>query len=149
MDKLEAILLIIVVLAAVGGLYYIYAGTGEAIRTLPGCEGGFTMLLTGVGLNPTLSGPYHFRGVSGTVELLDIQSEKAKLLVDGVATPFLGFRQIWFGDKVAIRMSEVKRDSVSFCLASNAVECNEYVWNYDTKRRECRRWISQADSLYR
>lgn len=149
MDKTEAIVLIVIVLAAVIGLYYIYAGTGEAIRMLPGCEGGYTMRLTTVGLKPTLTDKYHFRGISGTVELLSIREDKAKLNVDGVETPYLGFRQTWFGDKVAVKMSDVTPNSASFCLASNAAECTDYVWSYETRRRECRRWISQADLLYR
>lgn len=148
MDKLEAIILIIVVLAAIIGLYYIYASTGEAVRRLPGCEGGYTMRLTTIGLSPTLSDEYHFRGIDGTIELVSLRGDKAKLLVDGVETPYLGFSQTWFGEKVAVQMSEVKSDSASFCLASNQPTCVDYVWNYDTKKRECRRWISQAETLY-
>ncbi|MEM4263901.1 MAG: hypothetical protein QW666_03340 [Candidatus Woesearchaeota archaeon] len=149
MDRLEAIILIVVILAAVIGLYYIYAGTGEAIRMLPGCEGGYTLRLTTVGLKPTLSDEYHFRGLTGTVELIGIKGDKAKLVIDGVETPYLGFQQVWFGDKVAVKMSEVKPSSVSFCLASNVATCTEYVWNYETKRRECKSWTSQADVLYK
>ena len=148
MEKLEAILLIVVLVAAVVGLYYIYAGTGEAVRTLPGCKGGYTMKLLATGTRPIISDKYHFRGASGTIELAGMLNNRAKLRVDGVDTPYLGFREVWVGDKIGVKMSEVTRDSASFCLASNTAECTDYAWNYDTKRRECGRWTSQVELLF-
>jgi len=46
MEKLEAIILIVVVLAGIAGLYYFFsAGAGQATRMLKGCEGDFTLQL--------------------------------------------------------------------------------------------------------
>lgn len=149
MDKLESVIFAVVLFFAVGGLMYMFtSGTGEATRMLKGCKGGDIMQLTFAGLNPNTIGEYQFRGMTGSVELLDIKDGKGRFSVDGQYTPYLGFGDVWLGEQIGIKMSELSKRDVSFCLASTIPECSEYIWNIDSKQRECRRWESQADLMF-
>lgn len=149
MDKLESVIFAAVLFFAVGGLMYMFtSGAGEATRMLKGCKGGDIMQLTFTGLNPNTIGEYQFRGLTGSIELLDIKDGKARFSVDGQYTPYLGFGDVWLGEQIGIKMSELSKRDVSFCLASTVPECSEYIWNIDSKQRECRRWASQADMMF-
>jgi len=147
MDKLESVIFAAVLFFAVSGLLYMYT-TGEATRTIKGCKGGDTMQLTFTGLNPNTLGAYQFRGMTGAVELLDIQEGKAKFNVDGTYTPYLGVGDVWLGEKIGVKMGDLSKRDVSFCLASTVPECAEYIWNIDAKERTCGRWSSQADEMF-
>ena len=72
MEKLEATILILVVLVGLGGMYYFFtASSGEATRMLVGCEGDFTLQLRLGGSRE--SADYRFKGIGGTVQILDIE----------------------------------------------------------------------------
>lgn len=146
MEKLEAVVLIAVLLAAAGGLFYFFAGTGEATRTLTGCEGDFTAQLRLGGAKESVD--YRFKGIHGTVRLLDIEGETAKFLIDGYETPYLGFGEIFLGAQCGIKMSKVSRTTVMFCLASTVPECVAYIWDTQAKTRVCVETRSSADSKF-
>lgn len=149
MDKLESVIFGAVLLFAVGGLFYMHNfGAGEATKMLKGCKGGDVMQLSFTGLSPNTVGEYQFRGMKGVVELLDVKDGKARFSVDDKYTPYLGFGDVWLGEQVGIKVSELSKRDVSFCLASTLPECSEYIWNIDTRQRECRRWASQADLMF-
>jgi len=147
MEKLEAVILIIVVLVGLGGMYYFFtASSGEATRMLVGCEGDFTLQLRLGGARE--SADYRFKGISGTVQLLDIEENKAKLLLDGQETPYLEFQDIFLGKQAGIKMSKIGRTTVSFCMASTVPECVAYVWDLDAKTKICKEMRSSADSKF-
>ena len=147
MEKLEAFVLIVVVLVGLGGMYYfLTAGTGEATRRLVGCEGDYTLQLRLGGARE--SAEYRFKGISGTVQILDIEEGKAKLLVDGQETPFLGFQDIFLGKQAGIKMSKVGRTTASFCMASTVPECVGHTWDLEAKTRICSDIRSSADSKF-
>jgi len=147
MEKLEAFVLIVVVLVGLGGMYYfLTAGTGEATRRLVGCEGDYTLQLRLGGARE--SADYRFKGISGTVQILDIEEGKAKLLVDGQETPFLGFQDIFLGKQAGIKMSKVGRTTASFCMASTVPECVGHTWDLESKTRICSDIRSSADSKF-
>lgn len=151
MEKLEAVILLIVVLAGIAGLYYYFsASAGQATRMLKGCEGDYTLLLRLGGAKE--GAEYQFRGINGYVELVDIEDGKARLLLDGQDTGYLGFQEIFLGKQAGIKMSTVDRNTAAFCMASTVPECVEYKWVAEetpegdiTGGRVCVRYISSAE----
>ena len=154
MEKLEAIILIVVVLAGIAGLYYFFSvGAGQATRMLKGCEGDFTLQLRLGGAKE--SADYRFKGISGNVRLIDIQDGKAKFILDGQETPFMGFGESFLGRQAGIKMSTVDRTTVAFCMASTVLECVKYEWitvekpdGGITGGRECVQYASSADMKF-
>jgi len=144
MGKLEAVVLIVVLLVAAGGLYYFFASTGKATRTLLGCEGDFTAQLRLGGAKESTD--YRFKGIHGTVRLLDIEDGKAKFLIDGTEeTPYLGFQEIFLGSQCGIKMSKISRTTAMFCLASTVPECVAHIWDPQVGTRVCVEYRSSAD----
>jgi hypothetical protein len=144
MEKLEATILILVVLVGLGGMYYFFtASSGGATRMLVGCEGDFTLQLRLGGARE--SADYRFKGIGGTVQILDIEESKAKFLLDGVETPYLGFQDVYLGQQAGIKMSKTGKTTVSFCMASTVPECVAYVWDLDAKTKICKEVRSSAD----
>ena|GEM_PF-4777912 len=147
MEKLEAFILIVVLLVAAGGVYYFFtAGAGEATRMLVGCTGDFTLQLRLGGARE--SADYRFKGIHGTVRILDIEEDKAKFMLDGQETPYLGFGDVFLGTQAGIKMSKVGRTTVSFCMASTVPECVAYTWDEEAGTRICREIRSSADEKF-
>ena len=151
MEKLEAVVLIIVVIAGLAGVYYFFsAGSGQATRMLKGCEGDYTLQLRLGGAKQ--GADYRFKGISGYVELVDIKSGKAMLNLDGQSTGYLGFGEIYLGQQAGIKMSTVDRTTAAFCMASTVPECIKYEWISEEKpdgsitgSRVCVQEASSAD----
>ncbi len=149
MEKLEAVIFVAVLAVAIGGMYFAYFGTGQAIKRLPACNGGFIIPhMSFTGLSANYFAEYKFRGIEGTVELVDIKGPGARFNVDGVLTPYLELTNSWLGEQVGIKVGDISRNSVSVCLASTVPECVDYYWDLDTRKKECGQWTSQADSLF-
>ncbi len=149
MKKLEAFIFVAVLIVAIGGLFFLYQGTGQAVRRLPACAGGFIIpYLSFSGLSPNYFAEYKFRGIQGNIELVDIKEGKAMFKVDGVMTPYLALAESWIGEQVGVKVGSIDARAVGICLASSVPECIDRYWDIDTRRRECGRWQSQADSLF-
>jgi hypothetical protein len=149
MRKLEALIFVAVLAVAIGGLYFAYYGTGQAIKRLPACNGGYIIAqMSFTGLAPNYFAEYKFRGIQGEIELVDIKGPGARFSVDGVLTHYLELTDSWIGEQVGIKVGDISRNSVSICLASTMPECVDYYWDLDTKKRECGQWTSQAESLF-
>ena len=127
MEKLEAIVLIIVILTGLAGVYYFFsAGSGQATRMLKGCEGDYTLQLRIGG--DKQGADYRFKGIGGHVELLDIKDKKAMLSLDGQNSGYLGFGEVYLGQQAGIKMSSVDKTTAAFCMASTVPECIKYEW---------------------
>ena len=154
MEKLEDVVLIAVVLAGVVGLYYFFsASAGEATRMLKGCEGDFTLMLRLGGAKE--SSDYRFKGISGIVKLVDIEDNKARFLLDGQDSGYLGFGDAFLGQQAGIKMSTVDKTTAAFCMASTVPECMEYAWIAEespqggiTGSRVCVKYLSSADTKF-
>jgi hypothetical protein len=154
MKKLEAIVLIVVVLAGLAGIYYFFsAGAGQATRMLKGCEGDYTLQLRIGGAKQ--GADYRFKGISGHVELLDIKGGKALLSLDGENTGYLGFGEVYLGKQAGIKMSSVDKTTSAFCMASTVEECVKYEWLAEelpdgsiTGSRVCVQYASSADMKF-
>ncbi|MBN1644930.1 hypothetical protein JW851_02740 [Candidatus Woesearchaeota archaeon] len=147
--KLEALIFVAVLAVAIGGMYFAYYGTGQAVRRLPACVGGYVIPhLSFTGLSPNYLAEYKFRGIQGSVELIDIQDQKARFKVDGVMTDYIGLTEVWLGEQVGIKVGDISRNSVGICLASTVPECVDYYWDLDTRQKECGKWQSQADYIF-
>ena len=155
MEKLEAIILIIIVLAGAAGLYYFFsAGAGQATRILKGCEGDFTLQLRLGGSKEAAD--YRFKGIGGNVRLAAIQDRKAKFILDGQETPFLGFGESFLGSQAGIKLSTVDKTTAAFCMASTVPECVQHEWITEEKpgggitgSRECVQYASSADTKFK
>jgi len=148
MDKTEAFIFILVIAIAVGGMYFIYSGTGEATRRMGVCEGGYTAQLTFSGLSQNYISEYKFRGLEGVIELVDIKENRAMFKVNNIITPYLALGESWIGDQIGIKVGKIDVRSVGVCLASAVPECVDYYWDIDTMQRECGQWASQADYMF-
>lgn len=149
MGKLEAVIFIAVIFIAMGGLYLAYSGTGQAIRKLPGCSGGYVIPYLGVSsMSASQAHDFQFRGLRGSVELVSVKERKAMFRVNGVSTPYIGLGEFWIGDEIGVKVGEINSRSVGVCLASGVPECVDYYWDLDSRQRECGRWTTQADELF-
>ncbi|MBD3361421.1 hypothetical protein GF358_01380 [Candidatus Woesearchaeota archaeon] len=147
--RLEAVVFVAVLLVAIGGLYFAYSGTGQAVRQLSGCKGGYVIpYMSPSGLSASYSQDFQFRGIEGNVMLLDIKNRKAAFRVNGVETPYLGYGQTFIGEQVGIKVGDISSNHVGICLASTVPDCADYYWDIDTKSRECGQWTSQAEELF-
>jgi len=149
MKKLEAFIFIAVLLVAIGGLFYLYQGTGQAVRRLPACSGGYIIpYMSFSGLAPNYIEEFKFRGIEGVIELVDIKEEKAMFKVNGVMTPYLGLTESWIGETVGVKVGNIDSRSVGVCLASSVPECVDYYWDLNSRQRECGNWQSQTDYMF-
>lgn len=149
MKNIEALVFIVVIVIAIGGMYFAYSGAGQAVRRLPGCSGGYIIPYLGFGgLSAVQMHEFKFRGQTGIVELVGIREGKAMFKVNGVITPYIGLGEFWLGEEVGVKVGNIDSRSVGVCLASAVPECVDYYWDLDTRKRECGRWTTQAEELF-
>lgn len=158
MEKLEGIILIIVVLAGIVGLYFIYAGVGFAglqmeqkTYCLPGQDVAFRLV---GGLEPQFECDFRFTyrppgelpsSETGTIALAGIMGGKASFdVIDSSGeyrTTGLAEREVWSDVIIAIMVKSIdeRRQQVVAEFQPNIPEIcvGNMVWDYTLKRRVC------------
>ena len=163
MEKLEAVILIVVVLTGAIGLYYFFStGAGQATRMLPTCEGDLTGSMYFGSIPDTGQTKFTCRthGETAEIQLIGIEDGAVYLAVNGEQTGPLGEGAVFLPQNsyCGIKIDEIREREkyVQFCMASTKPECARYEWVSEEKAgggitgtRECVEWLSSADTKFK
>jgi hypothetical protein len=165
MEKLEAIILIAVVLAGAAGLYYFFAaGAGQATRMLPTCTGDMTGNLylgrfEGTGREDlecrTRGSVMH----TAKVQLIAVEDDTVYLAINGEQTGPLTEGDVFLPQNsyCGIKIDEIRgrNNYVQFCMADTEPVCVKYDWIAEetaggdiSGTRQCSEWLSSADTKF-